>query len=74
MQSDELNCKVVSLASRKQSATSPRVLQDKKTATKFGKGWMDGSGVRDTCYSCGGPEFSSLQPHWAVQPKMILNF
>jgi len=36
-----------------------------------GKGWRDGSVVRSTDRSSGGPEFKSQHPHDGVQPSVM---
>jgi hypothetical protein len=34
-------------------------------------GWRDGSEVKSTDCSCGGPEFNSQQPHGSSQPSVM---
>jgi hypothetical protein len=40
---------------------------------KIVRGWGDGSAVKSTDYSSGGPEFKSQQPHGGSQPSVIVS-
>jgi hypothetical protein len=56
----------------KQTNKNPRKRQtnDNKN-TVFKDGWRDGSAVKSTDYSSGGPEFKSQQPHGGSQPSVM---